>query len=110
MSTKQSQAKKVVAPNNSGEEDDLGALIYRESQLRKVEAAAAAESKKASTASSTHHRTSTRKISHVKPDEKPSTGQPSKVDPKRKKGVIYGGRSVQEKGAQEEVQIDTKLY
>ena len=105
MSTKQSQAKKVVAPNNSGEEDDLGALIYRESQLRKVEAAAAAESKKA-----THHRTSTRKISHVKPDEKPSTGQPSKVDPKRKKGVIYGGRSVQEKGAQEEVQIDTKLY
>ena len=55
MSTKQSQAKKVVAPNDSGEEDDLGALIYRESQLRKVEAAAAAESKKASTASSTHH-------------------------------------------------------
>ena len=39
MSTKQSKAKKkVVAPNESGEEEeDLGALIYREGQLRKAE-------------------------------------------------------------------------
>ena len=51
MSTKQSQAKKVVAPNAGGEEDnDLGVLIYRESQLRNVEAAATVESKKTSTA------------------------------------------------------------
>ena len=42
MST-MSRAKKkaVAAPNNSGkDDDDIGALIYRESQLRKAEAAA----------------------------------------------------------------------
>ena len=44
MSTEQSHAKKP--PNEAGEEDDLSALIYRESQLRKAEAAA--ESKKKS--------------------------------------------------------------
>ena len=50
---------KMVAPNDSREDDDdVGALIYRESQLRKAEAeAVAAESKKTSSAS-THHRTS----------------------------------------------------
>ena len=50
MSTKQRQSKKLV-PNVSGDEDDVGVLIYRESQLRKAEAAAAAESEKTSTAS-----------------------------------------------------------
>ena len=50
-----------MAANNSGEEDDLGVLIYRESQLRKAEAAIAAESKKKTSSASTHHRTSTRK-------------------------------------------------
>ena len=54
MSTKQqSQAKKMVAPNKGGEEDDndVGVLIYRESQLMKAEAAVAAESKRKSTSS-----------------------------------------------------------
>ena len=50
MSSKQcDEAESTVtnmAANNSGEEDDLGVLIYRESQLRKAEAAIAAESKK----------------------------------------------------------------
>jgi hypothetical protein len=43
MSTKRSQDKKMVAPNNNEEEDDLSVLIDRESQLRKAEAAAAFE-------------------------------------------------------------------
>ena len=61
MSTKQSRAKKVMASNDGGEDDDVGVfLIYRESQLRKKEAAAAAKRKKISSAS-THQRTSTRK-------------------------------------------------
>jgi len=44
----------MVAPSDGGEDDDdIGALIYRESQLRKAEAAAAAaQSKKTSSASS----------------------------------------------------------
>ena len=61
MSTKQSRAKKVMASNDGGEDNDVGVfLIYRESQLRKKEAAAAAKRKKISSAS-THQRTSTRK-------------------------------------------------
>jgi hypothetical protein len=40
----QSQAKKMVTSSDSREDDYVGALIYRESQLRKTEAAAAAES------------------------------------------------------------------
>eukprot|EP00986_Skeletonema_menzelii_P018120 scaffold25189_cov63-Skeletonema_menzelii.AAC.1 len=72
MSTKQKaeQAQKMVTPNDTAvEEDDVGALIYREIQLRKAEAAAAAavvaaERKNTSTAS-THRRTSTRKRSPV---------------------------------------------
>ena len=57
--------------NNDGEEvDDLGALIYREIQLRKAEAAAAvAEKKKTSTAST--HRNSTRKRLPFEHDDKP---------------------------------------
>ena len=50
-------------------EDDIGALIYKESQLRKAEAAAAAAvaalaaEKVENNSSMTHHRTSTRKRS-----------------------------------------------
>ena len=56
----------TAAPSDTGENsgsDDVGALIYREVQLRKAEAAAAAaaEHKKTSTAS-THQRTSSLKI------------------------------------------------
>ena len=64
MSTRQSKAKNVVAPNDR-EEDDLGVLIYRGSQLRKAEAAIAAESKKKSTVSAAT-RTSTRKNNTTK--------------------------------------------
>ncbi len=67
MSTMQSKSltKKAGSPKDDGE-DDVGALIYREVQLRKAEAAAAAanESKKTSSASA-HRRTSTRKRSPV---------------------------------------------
>ena len=46
----------MVAPTNIVEEDDVGALIYREVQLRKAEAAAAAaESKKEPLFVSTHN-------------------------------------------------------
>jgi len=58
----------MVASNESREDDDdVGALIYRESQLRKAEAAAAAaERKKTSSASSrSRHRTSAGKRSSV---------------------------------------------
>ena len=52
----------MASPNDSGDDDDVGALIYRESQLRKAEAAAAAaESKKTSSAASSRNRTSARK-------------------------------------------------
>ena len=55
----ESQAKKVVAPGGE-DDDDLGVLVYRESQLRKAEAAASAKNKETSTASTHHrHRTST---------------------------------------------------
>ena len=58
MSTKQSQATDVASTNNSGEEEeDLGALIYRESQLRKAEAAAIAIESKNTRTASTHRRT-----------------------------------------------------
>ena len=53
----------MMAPTNKSiererEEDDVGALIYRESQLRKAEAAAASERKKSSSFS-IHRQTST---------------------------------------------------
>ena len=66
MSTEQSQAKKMeeAPPDDNGEydDDDVGALIYRESQLRKAEAAAAAtETKETSKIASSRHRTLARK-------------------------------------------------
>jgi hypothetical protein len=86
-----------MAANNSGEEDDLGVLIYRESQLRKAEAAIAAESKKKTSSASTHHRTSTRKkrspVNMNKQGEKLRNGaskrkreSPSEEDRPREKG------------------------
>jgi len=80
MSTKQSRAKKVAAPNHSeGEKDDLGALIYRECQLRKAEAAAAAaESKKKSTVSPSTRRTSTRTRSPVNNEGEKSLSRPQR--------------------------------
>ena len=74
-------AATMVAPNNGGgEEEDVGALIYRESQLRKAEAAT--EIKKISTAS-TKLRTSTRIRSlstnhHMKSLSRPQRKSPSK--------------------------------
>jgi len=63
-----SKTSKAAVPMEGEEKDDLAALIYRESQLRKAEkaAAAAAKSKKSSSASS-RRRTSTRKrpASHI---------------------------------------------
>jgi hypothetical protein len=71
-------SKMVVAPNESGEDDeDMGVLIYRESQLRKAEALAAAESEKKSTASS-RRRTSTRKRSPVNNQGKKSLPSPQR--------------------------------
>eukprot|EP00984_Skeletonema_dohrnii_P036404 scaffold37333_cov155-Skeletonema_dohrnii-CCMP3373.AAC.1 len=75
----------MVAPSNSKEDDDVGALIYREIQLRKAEAAAAAaESKKTSTAS-THHRTLTRK-------RLPVTNQGEESLPRPQRRVATKGR------------------
>jgi hypothetical protein len=69
MSSEQNTAKKVVAPKDSGgEDDDLGILIYRESQPRKAEAAAAESKNKLSIAST--RRTSTRKRTAVNHDDK----------------------------------------
>ena len=61
----------MAAPNDDSkgekDDDDVGALIYRESQLRKAEAAAAAtETKETSKTASSHHRASARKRSLVK--------------------------------------------
>ena len=60
-----------MADNGGEEDDDLGALIYREIQLRKAEAAAAAAEKKKTSTASTHHLTSTRKRLPVEHDDKP---------------------------------------
>ena len=57
-----------TATSTKNVEEDLGVLIYRESQLRKAEAAAAiaAESKKTSSCASPRRTTSTRKRTVVK--------------------------------------------
>ncbi len=47
MSTRQRKLSEVASPKG-GDEDDIGALIYRERQLRKREAAAAKKSSKSS--------------------------------------------------------------
>ena len=63
MSTKSSKLSEA-ASSKVGEEEDLGALIYRESQLRKREAAAAAAAVKKSernSSASTRRATSTRR-------------------------------------------------
>jgi hypothetical protein len=64
MSTKASKTSKTAAPMEGEEEDeeDLGALIFPKSQLRKAEAAAAAaKRKKSKPPLSSRRRTSTRK-------------------------------------------------
>ena len=57
VSTRQRQPSETAAPEGEDEEDDIGTLIYKESQLRKKEAAAAAaavkKSKKNSSTTST---------------------------------------------------------
>jgi hypothetical protein len=62
MSTKRRKLSQATA-SKVGEEEDLGALIYRESQLRKREAAAAAavEKRKRNSSASTRRATSTRR-------------------------------------------------
>ena len=67
-----------MAPTNKRTEkdgdDDVAALIYRESQLRKAEAAVAASEKKmTSSDASTHHRRSTRKKIQVASRQNTST-------------------------------------
>ena len=59
MKQKAEHLQRMVKPNNDSaveEEDDVGALINKEIQLRKAEAAVAAAK-----SASTHRRTSTRK-------------------------------------------------
>ena len=53
--------KPIIQPTSAAPEDDIGALIYRASQLRKAEAAAVAAKK--NTASTPTRRTLTRKRS-----------------------------------------------
>ena len=68
LSSKQvEELQRMVTPNkdNAVEEDDVRALIYRESQLRKKAAAAKASEKKQPSTASVHHRTSTRKRSPI---------------------------------------------
>ena len=89
MSTRQSKAKNVVAPNNS-EEEDMGVLIYREIQLRKAEAAAiAAESKKKSTVSAAT-RTSTRKRTVVNRDDNTTKRTTTRNGSPKRKGWKVG--------------------
>ena len=61
MSAKPSKSTEAAASKDSDEKEDLGALIYRESQLRKKQAAAVENSERSSTAS-THRATSTRRV------------------------------------------------
>eukprot|EP00985_Skeletonema_marinoi_P031429 scaffold37690_cov128-Skeletonema_marinoi.AAC.7 len=76
----------MAAPNDSGEDDDVCVLIYRESQLRKAEAAAAAAKSKNTSSASSHRRTSTRKRTQVNNQgEQPSTGLKFKGSSKGRK-------------------------
>ncbi len=91
----------MAAPNNTyayedSDGDDVGALIYREVQLRKAEAvaaaaAAAAECNKTSTAS-THQRTSSRKISPIENQ----TGAGESLPSLQRKGAMAMKRRKQE--------------
>eukprot|EP00984_Skeletonema_dohrnii_P025198 scaffold14311_cov150-Skeletonema_dohrnii-CCMP3373.AAC.5 len=89
MSTKSQATMAMAAPSDGGEVvDDICALIYRESQLRKAEAAAAAAERKKTSSASTHHRTtSTRKRTPVEDNksEEPLPGKQRKGASKRKK-------------------------
>eukprot|EP00984_Skeletonema_dohrnii_P021026 scaffold10402_cov64-Skeletonema_dohrnii-CCMP3373.AAC.2 len=70
-----------MALKDTGEDgnDDVGALIYRESQLRKAEAAAAAATQRNKTSSdSTHHRSSTRKRSSITSRSKEPLSRPQR--------------------------------
>ena len=60
---------------NSGEEDDVGALIYREIQLRKAEAAAAAAASKKTSSSASVRRASTPKRSPTKRKRSPANNE-----------------------------------
>eukprot|EP00985_Skeletonema_marinoi_P012075 scaffold5759_cov93-Skeletonema_marinoi.AAC.4 len=59
MATK-SNIPSAMAASKDGEEEDIGALIYRESQFRKAEAAAiaasSATSRKNKTSTALHHK------------------------------------------------------
>ena len=93
MMQSQSLTKKTGSPNDGDkdDEDDVGALIYREVQLRKAEAAAAAAESKKTSSASTRRRTLTRKRSPV--TNKVDTSSPSpkrKRASKRKRGSSLG--------------------
>ena len=76
------EVKEEKALKDTGEDDDdVGALIYRESQLRKAEAAAvaaAAAQRKKISSDSTHHRTSTRKRPSITSRRKESLSRPQR--------------------------------
>jgi len=102
MSTQQSQATEAIAPNNSGgeEEEDLGALIYRESQLRKAEIAAEA-GKRSLLSAPTPRRTSTRKRTPV------NHGEKSLPSPQRK-GVGASKRRKRESSPENQPRIKVR--
>ena len=94
----------MATPNNdsTGEEEDVGTLIYRESQLRKAEAKAA-ERVKASTTSTHQRRTSTRKRSHVANQVEQSFPNPKRRgESKRKRESSIAEDSPRKKVAQKQ--------
>lgn len=104
--------------DSTTEEDDVGALIYRESQLRKAEAAATTAERKTSTASTHQRRTSTRKRSPVTNHEDISlpmpTGQRKSSSKKKRKEctniAVRGGLFVKDVPTNTCLVYDTQFY
>ena len=92
----------MMAPNDrsgsGGEDDDLGALIYRESQLRKAEATSiAAESKKTSSCASPRRKSTRKKRTVVKRDSIVAKTKARNAATKRKRQSSIGKELTQKK-------------
>ena len=85
MSAKQSQGLAKTAESPKKGTEDVGALIYREIQLRKTEAAVAASERKQTSTASTHRRTSTRKRSPVASQGKEPLPSPQRKSASKRK-------------------------
>ena len=100
----------ATSNDSNTEEEDVGTLIYRESQLRKAAeaaAAAAADCKLQTSSASTHQRTSTRKRSPVANQGTESLSRPQRKNTsKRKRKDSLGGNQPRKKVAKKQYRYE----